>query len=194
MTKLTPPPALDRNRPVGDIYGGEPVEGMTPRHYQDGHYFTGTGVYIYSDEGARIAPEAVRVERQVPTHTAVADDAEIAELLKDPAAADLLAMDREIIVAMVKQAGGPVLSGDTSQRAMAAWLIKYTMAPAPGAQSLISDEDAAAIERERHAAEQERIAAEERERQARASLEQEKRDRAEGGAGGSDPASVPEAS
>lgn len=124
-------PVLDKNRPCGDIYGSEGPDGNAPRFFQDGHYFRADGTYLSSEPNARPVAQASQAEVNVPTASAVTDDAEVADLLKHPEADDLLAMDREVIVEMVRQANGPVLSGDSSQRMMAAWLIKNTMPPAP---------------------------------------------------------------
>ena len=117
-------PALDKSRPFGDIFGSDGPSNETPRFYQDGHYFRADGKYLSSDAVSR--REAPPVEEvNVPTTSTITDKAEIDELLSDPDAERLLNLDREVLVEMVKQAGGPVLSGDDSTRMMAAWLLKY---------------------------------------------------------------------
>jgi hypothetical protein len=123
-------PVLNRAAPAGDIYGDTEGEGPAARFFQDGHYFSGDGTYLRSEKNVRKVVEPVAVEKNVQVLSAVTEDAEVEELLKDPAADDLLAMDRDTLVEMVKQANGPVLAGEKSSRMMAAWLIKYTMAPA----------------------------------------------------------------
>lgn len=125
-------PKFDPSRSHGTIYGGSGIPGeREARFTQDGHNFAADGTYLSSEPGARKPAPVAEPPRRVASEMPLPDEAEMELLLQDPNADDLLAMDREVIVEMVKHAGGHVVSGDGSQRLMAAWLIKYTMAPGP---------------------------------------------------------------
>lgn len=126
MNKKTP--VFDRTKPFGDIYGAEGAgDAVAPRFAQGGHYFSGDGTYLSSDKSAPLVEEVAKVEVNRDTTGIVSDDAEIELLLTDPRAETLLSMDREHITAMVTAAGGAVVSGEGSQRLMAAWLLKNTV-------------------------------------------------------------------
>lgn len=131
-------PVLDRSRPVGDVYGSE--DGA--RFYQDGHYFRGTGEYLYSDEDAVARIRSAR--QMIATQTAIQQEAavqqaemrvervvteeELPQLLATAEAKAMLSQfSMSQIAQMIEKAGGPVQSGENAQQLMVGWLIKYTI-------------------------------------------------------------------
>ena len=130
-------PVLDRSRSVGDVYGSD--DGS--RFYQDGHYFAGTGDYLFSDESAvalvkaqrQLAATQVEVQQRVEADAKAQaertiSEAELPELMVLHEAKELLSRySMPQIIKMIEKAGGPIQHGENAQQLMVGWLIKYTL-------------------------------------------------------------------
>lgn len=125
LSKIANPPAFNRNLPYASIYGsGE--GGIGASFCQHGHYYTGDGTYVGSDEqGARIGH--VPPPRHVidPGSRTVTED-EVEELLRDVRAGEIMNLALDTLAAMVASAGGPHFSGDNAHKLYTAWLLKFT--------------------------------------------------------------------
>jgi hypothetical protein len=125
-TKPAKDPVFSDQLPHGEIFGAaEGADGRRPRYVQNGHYFAGDRSYLHSDpQVAKLIEEPQSESKPPESAPAITDEKQIAELLKDPRADQLLALGRDVFLDVMREAGGPIISGEGSQRMMAAWLIK----------------------------------------------------------------------
>lgn len=136
-SKRTPPPlapataksgpVLDRKQAFGTIMHGNSGQDALdmPMFHQNGNYFRANGSF-HSNDGM-VKKKVVAPVKAVDTLPAVTDD-EMAELLMQPEAEELLAMPRDKIIALVNAGNGPVISGEGSTQRMVAWILKNTAA------------------------------------------------------------------
>lgn len=127
-------PVLNREGSVSDVFGSD--DGV--RFYQDGHYFTGNGVYQYTDEEAfdlvkerrakdRVVAEVARAQVAAALSERVVTEDELPDLMAREEAKELMKFSAPQLRDMVASAGGPNISGQNALQMMAGWLLKFTV-------------------------------------------------------------------